>query len=105
MLPTRHLHTVDYILDCGSPPSISNGVVTLDDASLTEFGATASVNCSANYAADKLSISCQANGKWDKATCTLNGMSKHLFGRSFFKVAHCNFIDRISENTEFSYQK
>ncbi|XP_060573656.1 sushi, von Willebrand factor type A, EGF and pentraxin domain-containing protein 1-like [Ruditapes philippinarum] len=66
------------IKNCGSPPSISNGVVTLDDASLTEFGATASVNCSANYAADKLSISCQANGKWDKATCTLNGCGSNV---------------------------
>lgn len=61
------------ILDCGRLPSIKNGAAKLDNKGTTTFGATASIECKPGYKEDKASISCNENGKWDKAKCTIIG--------------------------------
>ena len=64
-----------FILDCGLPPTPSNGSVWLN-TNVTTYGATASQTCDPGYKSnDTVTISCGENGTWSGAhmVCTLKG--------------------------------
>lgn len=62
----------NIVLDCGSVPSVSSGVVVLDSTDTT-YKATATVTCNNGYEANQSSISCQASASWEVPTCSIKG--------------------------------
>jgi hypothetical protein len=59
--------------DCGDPPYIENGAVTLNDPSNTSLAAEALLICSPGYNASFTTLYCGMDGNWDNATCSLAG--------------------------------
>ncbi|XP_053389035.1 uncharacterized protein LOC128552063 isoform X2 [Mercenaria mercenaria] len=57
------------LADCGTVPDVVNGNVTLNKDNNTTFAATASVACEEGYQPAKVSITCQASGKWETPLC------------------------------------
>ncbi|XP_052221848.1 adhesion G protein-coupled receptor L3-like isoform X1 [Dreissena polymorpha] len=55
--------------DCGLPPTLTDGSLTLVEASKTTYGALAEVNCTPGYEYNKLIISCTDTGEWEAAYC------------------------------------
>ncbi|KAH3729504.1 hypothetical protein DPMN_055476, partial [Dreissena polymorpha] len=55
--------------DCGSIPTILNGVYTLLYTKQTTYGSTANVTCDAGYKSNVSQIMCQANAMWQAAIC------------------------------------
>ena len=65
------------IVDCGDPPTPSNGKVTT--AGVTIYGASATQSCNTGYdLSGTAAISCGADGSWSASPviCTLKGMHK-----------------------------
>ncbi|XP_053387052.1 ficolin-2-like [Mercenaria mercenaria] len=54
---------------CEKLPDIPNGCVTLDIAGKMSYLDTATVSCNAGYQTDQTSIKCQADRKWEPASC------------------------------------
>jgi hypothetical protein len=61
------------ISDCGVVKNIQNGKITLDDASSSTMGATATVECDPGYKASREIIKCLKTGKWRKSSCKIKG--------------------------------
>ncbi|XP_053400560.1 sushi, von Willebrand factor type A, EGF and pentraxin domain-containing protein 1-like [Mercenaria mercenaria] len=62
-------------IDCGSPPAISFGNISLNADNNSTVGATAFVNCNENYVASRPKITCQSTGVWENVTCFSKGCS------------------------------
>ena len=62
-----------FILDCGDPPGVENGSITLFDPSNTSLAATATLTCNQGYNTSLTTLRCGENGNWDNATCILAG--------------------------------
>ena len=65
------------IVDCGDPPTPSNGKVMT--AGVTTYGASATQSCNTGYdLSGTAAISCGADGSWSASpvACTLKGMHK-----------------------------
>ena len=83
-----------YVVDCGEPTTPASGKVTLTQAGVTTFGATATQSCNPGYdLSGSAGISCGADGSWSASpvTCTLKGMHTtkcecHIYRRMCVKV-------------------
>ena len=88
-----------YVVDCGTPTTPASGKVTLTQAGVTAYGATATQSCNPGYdLSGSASISCGADGSWSAlpVTCTLKGMHKtkcecHIYRRMCVKVNNSEF--------------
>ncbi|KAH3802203.1 hypothetical protein DPMN_155876 [Dreissena polymorpha] len=69
-------------IDCGLPPTLTNGILTLVEASNTTYGALAEVNCTPGYEHNKLIISCTDAGEWEAADCAPHGLFNVLYLKS-----------------------
>ncbi|KAH3878461.1 hypothetical protein DPMN_002355 [Dreissena polymorpha] len=54
--------------DCGFPPDIPNGIITLFDESNTTYGALAKGNCTSGYEHTQHIIQCATSG-WENTSC------------------------------------
>ncbi|XP_045195605.2 uncharacterized protein LOC123551040 isoform X2 [Mercenaria mercenaria] len=54
--------------DCGNPPVIDYGSITLEDESAT-YKSTARVKCQEGYKAKKLVVTCKETGMWESSSC------------------------------------
>lgn len=59
--------------DCGIPGEITNGTSELDVPGKTTYPSTATISCDLGFEASADSISCQANGTWEDASCEIKG--------------------------------
>lgn len=66
-------------IDCNALPTLTNGTVTLVDASITTYGALAEVNCTRGYDYNKRIIKCTAAGEWEAAYCEPHGLINTLY--------------------------
>ncbi|XP_060556133.1 sushi, von Willebrand factor type A, EGF and pentraxin domain-containing protein 1-like [Ruditapes philippinarum] len=64
--------------DCGVVKNIQNGKITLDDASSSTMGATATVECDPGYKASREIIKCLKTGKWRKSSCKIKDCGSQL---------------------------
>jgi hypothetical protein len=68
---SRGIHITIFI-DCGAISKIPNGVIRLVDNNTT-FGASGFVTCNFGYHTLTPNISCQENGTWSTAVCSVIG--------------------------------
>ena len=73
------------IPDCGDPKEIDNGKITVENDQTT-YQSTASVTCDTGYDASIESVTCQENGEWLNASCTIKGITIALKLLSFKPV-------------------
>ena len=61
------------LLDCGTFPTLDNGVYVLVNSSNTTYGAPASVQCNTGYNSSIDAITCTENGTWSTTQCLAVG--------------------------------
>jgi hypothetical protein len=59
--------------DCGDLYQIRNGSIKLDISGKSIYLSKASVTCDLGFDPSNESISCQADGTWQNATCVIKG--------------------------------
>ncbi|XP_052242401.1 adhesion G protein-coupled receptor L2-like [Dreissena polymorpha] len=57
--------------DCGTVPTMQNGVYTLLNSRNSSYGSQANVTCDTGYESNVTHIMCQANATWETAICNL----------------------------------
>jgi hypothetical protein len=55
------------------PSQIANGTVKLDSSGETTYRTTATITCDTGFETSDDSISCQADGSWEEASCKIKG--------------------------------
>ncbi|XP_060554933.1 sushi, von Willebrand factor type A, EGF and pentraxin domain-containing protein 1-like isoform X2 [Ruditapes philippinarum] len=63
--------TACIIIDCGMPSKIANGSIKLDSSGETTYRSTATITCDTGFETSDDSISCQADGSWEEASCKI----------------------------------
>ncbi|XP_053396463.1 sushi, von Willebrand factor type A, EGF and pentraxin domain-containing protein 1-like isoform X5 [Mercenaria mercenaria] len=58
-------------LDCGPPPNLDNGQITLSTIGMTQVGATAIVSCNIGYIKSVSSVTCLRSVQWQQASCDI----------------------------------
>jgi hypothetical protein len=61
------------IKDCGDPPTVHHGTVTLIDNFNTSYKAEATLVCEKGYQASSGRLLCDETGYWESIACTLIG--------------------------------
>ena len=95
-----------FILDCGTPPTLTHGSVDPDVVGVTTYGATATQVCNIGYShssSQATSLSCLATGIWQPVTitCLIKGESKQL-SKLFVLLQLSAFCDICIYNRRFS---
>ncbi|XP_053396473.1 uncharacterized protein LOC123551041 isoform X2 [Mercenaria mercenaria] len=57
------------IPDCGNPPNIPYGSITLLEDGNTTYNSTARVTCQEGYKAKKQMVTCKERGRWESSSC------------------------------------
>ncbi|XP_053396028.1 sushi, von Willebrand factor type A, EGF and pentraxin domain-containing protein 1-like [Mercenaria mercenaria] len=57
------------IIDCGQPPLILHGIISVSSDSDTSYGSTARVDCDTGYKTDKHNVVCKETGSWEISVC------------------------------------
>ena len=60
-------------IDCGEPPNVEHGSVTLVDDLHTSYGAGATLVCVQGYNASSATFICDETGYWEAVTCDVIG--------------------------------
>lgn len=89
---------MQFLLDCGSVPTVLHGNVTLNNPLNTTYGAEATVSCDPGYNTTLSTLICKANAAWDVPTCTVIGKPIHLC----FRKTQSDFKSYLESMNDFT---